>query len=292
MTRPGDHCTPIFRQQPLSSTQFHPVEEIAGDPTIGIILVCDHARNTLPAEYGDLGLPAAEFERHIAYDIGARAVTLALAERLGAPAVLSTFSRLLIDPNRGEDDPTVVMRLSDGTVIAGNHPLAPEEIAKRIERFHRPYHRAVEQAIVRSLEAGTIPLIFSVHSFTPVWRGVERPWEVALLWDSDPRLTLPLLSELRAVGHLSVGDNEPYDGALRNDTMFRHCTRRGLAHSLIEIRQDLIATQEGAIEWANLLAPMLQRINALADLHLIRHFGSRTGPVDPDPFEESMAAGR
>jgi predicted N-formylglutamate amidohydrolase len=100
-----------------------------------------------------------------------------------------------------------------------------------------------------------------------------------LLWDSDPRMTVPLLDELRAVDGLVVGDNEPYDGALRNDTMFRHCTTRGLAHSLIEIRQDLIAREAGVARWIDLLAPILQRVNALAKVHEVRHFGSRTGPV-------------
>lgn len=260
-----------------------PVELIEGDWSKGLVLTCDHARNALPAEYGSLGLPRGEFARHIAYDIGARAVTLALAERLGAPAVLSTFSRLLIDPNRGEDDPTVVMRLSDGTVIPGNHPLGEAEIENRLERFHRPYRRAVDEALDRAFAAGVVPAVFAVHSFTPQWKSFRRPWQVGLLWDSDPRFTLPMLEALRADPYLTVGDNEPYDGALKNDVMYTHCTARGLAHTLIEIRQDLIADDEGVGSWADRLAPMLERINALAELHAIRHFGSRTGPVEPRP---------
>lgn len=260
-----------------------PVETIDGDWSRGLVLTCDHARNALPAEYGSLGLPPGEFERHIAYDIGARAVTLALAERLKAPAVLSTFSRLLIDPNRGEDDPTVVMRLSDGTVIPGNHPLGEQEIENRLERFHRPYRRAVDAALDRVFAAGAVPAVFAVHSFTPQWKAFRRPWQVGLLWDSDPRFTRLLLAELRADESLTVGDNEPYDGALKNDVLYTHCTARGLAHTLIEIRQDLIADDEGVNAWADRLAPMLGRINALAELHAIRHFGSRVGPVELRP---------
>ena len=260
---------------------FNPVEMIAGDVSRGLVLLCDHACNNLPAEYGNLGLGEEAFQRHIAYDIGARDVTLALAERLGVPAVMTTFSRLLIDPNRGEDDPTIIMRLSDGTVIPGNHPISQDEIKRRIERFHRPYHMAIEALLGEALREGHVPAIFSIHSFTDQWKGVARPWEVALLWDNDPRFTLPMLQELRATQRFTVGDNEPYDGALRNDTMFRHCTARGLAHTLIEIRQDLIGTREGAMEWAELLAPMLERVNALGALHEIRHMGSRTGPVLP-----------
>jgi predicted N-formylglutamate amidohydrolase len=261
--------------------EFNPVEIVEGDFSAGILLLCDHARNALPAEYGTLGLPETEFARHIAYDIGARNVTLALAERLGIPAVMSTFSRLLVDPNRGEDDPTVVMRLSDGTVIPGNHPISAGEIERRLKRFHRPYHRAINAGIERCFAAGKAPALFSVHSFTPVWKAVARKWEVALLWDSDPRMTLPLLDALRQRTEFTTGDNEPYDGALRNDTMYRHGTRRGLAHTLIEIRQDLIGEETGAMLWAERLAPMLQAVNGLEEVHRIRHFGSRTGPVEP-----------
>lgn len=267
--------------QPQSVPEaFSPIEVIEGDPSAGLILLCDHASNALPSEYGSLGLPATEFARHIAYDIGTRDVTLALARRLGVPAVLSTFSRLLVDPNRGEDDPTVVMRLSDGTVIPGNHPITAEEVERRLERFHRPYHRAIDEMIDRCFATGRVPALFSIHSFTPVWKAVVRKWEVALLWDSDPRMTLPLLEALRNQTGFKVGDNEPYDGALRNDTMYRHATARGLAHTLIEIRQDLIGDEAGSILWAERLAPMLEAVNGLEEVHAIRHFGSRTGPVE------------
>jgi predicted N-formylglutamate amidohydrolase len=262
-----------------TESAFDPVEVVDGDYKKGLILVCDHASNALPPEYGLLGLGYDQFQRHIAYDIGARNVTLGLAGRLGVPAVMSTYSRLLIDPNRGEDDPTVVMKLSDGAIIRGNHPMDEKELQKRLERYHRPYHRAIDQAIDRGLASGTVPALFSVHSFTDRWRDVARIWEVAVLWDSDARFTRPLLEELRGAGDLIVGDNEPYDGALRNDTMFRHGTARGLAHTLIEIRQDLIRDISGADKWASRLAPMLDRINGITQLHEIRQFGSRTGSV-------------
>jgi predicted N-formylglutamate amidohydrolase len=263
------------------TSPFLPVEEISGDDSGGLLLLCDHARNELPAEYGRLGLPESAFSRHIAYDIGARCVTSGLAAALQAPAVLTTWSRLLIDPNRGEDDPTLVMRISDGAIVPGNHPISPEEIARRLDNYHRPYHRIVANRVDSMMATGNPPAIFSVHSFTPAWKGVRRPWDVAMLWDSDPRLTQALLGELRAVDGLVVGDNEPYDGALRNDTMYRHATVRGLAHGLIEIRQDLIADDAGVRRWVDLLAPMLARINALEQMHAVRHFGSRTDPVVP-----------
>jgi predicted N-formylglutamate amidohydrolase len=272
----------VATPRPASAAADFPLfTNIDGDPGKGLLIVCDHAENRLPAEYGDLGLPATEFQRHIAYDPGAAAVSRGLAAKLGVPAVLSTFSRLLIDANRGEDDPTLVMRLSDGAVVRGNAAIDAAERARRIARYHAPYHGAIEQAIERALAAGKPPALFSVHSFTPVWRGYVRPWHAGVLWDMDPRFAVPLIEALRADGDLIVGDNEPYSGALANDTMYRHATRRGLAHGLIEIRQDLIANDAGIEAWVARLAPILERLNALPDVHNVRHFGSKAGPVDP-----------
>ncbi|HEY9212267.1 MAG TPA: N-formylglutamate amidohydrolase [Ancylobacter sp.] len=260
---------------------FPAFERIDGSLETGLLIICDHASNALPAEYGSLGLPQAELERHIGYDIGAAAVTRALAGFLGCPAVLSCYSRLLIDPNRGEDDPTLVMRLSDGAVVPGNRYVDAIEVEHRLEAFHRPYHNAIEAEIDRALDAGIAPAILSMHSYTPVWRGVPRPWHAALLWDADERFTRPLIEALAAPGDLIVGDNEPYDGALRNDCLYRHGTARGLAHTLLEIRQDLIADIPGQLDWAQRLAGVLPTILELPELHQRRSYGSRTGPVPP-----------
>ena len=163
---------------------FAPFEIVEGDRGGGLVLLADHARRDLPEEYGDLGLPATEFDRHIAYDIGVEMVTRKLAALTGAPAVLAGFSRLLIDPNRGEDDPTLIRQLYDGTIVPANYPMAPEERERRLDRFYRPYHDAVG-AMIASVAAssGHAPLIFSVHSFTPVMQGYVRPWQVGVLWD-------------------------------------------------------------------------------------------------------------
>lgn len=261
---------------------FAPFERVPGGHDRAILL-CDHAANLLPARYGSLGLDPAEFERHIAYDIGARAVTLGLARRLGATAVLSRFSRLLIDPNRGEDDPTLVMRLSDRTIIPGNRHVDAAERERRLDLFHRPYHRAIDEAVEAALAAGSVPAIVSIHSFTPRWWEVERKWHVGILWDADPRLPLPLIEALAREGDLHVGDNEPYDGALRGDTLHRHATRRGLAHALVEIRQDLIGDQAGAAYWADRLAAILDDLLKRPEMHRIEAHGSRTGAVDIQP---------
>ncbi|MDQ2634355.1 MAG: N-formylglutamate amidohydrolase, partial [Pseudomonadota bacterium] len=216
---------------------FAPFEIVDGDRSRGVVLVADHARRDLPEEYGDLGLPAAEFDRHIAYDIGVERVTRKLAELAGAPAVLAGFSRLLIDPNRGEDDPTLIRQLYDGTVVPANYPMVAEERERRLDRFYRPYHDAVG-AMIASVAAasGRAPFILSVHSFTPVMQGYIRPWQVGVLWDLDDRVARPLIDMLAEDPLLTVGDNEPYDGALRGDTMYRHAIVNGFAHALVEIR--------------------------------------------------------
>lgn len=259
---------------------FQAFEKIDGDTAKGLVLLADHARRALPPEYGTLGLPASEFERHIAYDIGVEAVTRGLARRLGVPAVLCGFSRLLIDPNRGEDDPTRIMQLSDGAVVPGNHPMTAEERELRVERFWRPYHAAVTAALDEVTAAtGKAPLVVSIHSFTPAWKGRPRPWHAGILWDSDPRAVEPVIAALREDPDLVVGDNEPYDGALRGDTMFTHCIVPGFPHVLIEVRQDLIAGEAGQAAWVDRLAPILDAVNALPDIHEVKHFGSRTGPI-------------
>jgi len=263
------------------SVLFAPFELIEGARDAGMLLLADHAGRELPEEYGSLGLSRSEFDRHIAYDIGVEPLTRRLAELTGAPALMARFSRLLIDPNRGEDDPTLIRQLYDGTVIAGNYPLAQEERERRLDRFYRPYHDAVGALIASVAEAtGHAPFILSVHSFTPQMQGRRRPWHAGVLWDLDDRAARPLITMLSAEPGLTIGDNEPYDGALRGDTMFRHCIVNGFAHALIEVRQDLIADEAGVEAWAQRLAPMLDAINARADIHKVKRYGSRTGPVD------------
>lgn len=274
---------PSARQDESSASQvqasetFPPVESIAGRTDAGVLFLCDHASNAIPPEYGTLGLPPGEFNRHIAYDIGAAEVTRALARHFDAPAILTCFSRLLIDANRGGDDPTLVMRISDGSLIPGNARAEAAEIESRRRRFWQPYREAVRRQIDAMCASGPLPAIVSLHSFTPAWRGTPRPWQVGLLWDNDGRLAQALLEELETAGHRNIGDNEPYDGALVGDTMYEHGTARGLAHVLIELRQDLIATEENAQDWAMKLAPPLAKALARAEIHRIEHYGSRAG---------------
>jgi len=265
---------------------FQPVARVNAQAGGKVVLVCDHASNALPEPYGSLGLPPQDLERHIGWDIGAADVTRRLAEKLDAPAVLSGFSRLLIDPNRGADDPTLVMKLSDGAVIPGNRDADAEEVAHRRAAYWQPYQDAIASTITRVMSGGAAPVILSVHSFTPVWRGVPRPWHAGILWDKDPRLAHALLSGLRLEKGLVVGDNEPYTGRLKGDTMYRNGTQLGLAHAIVEIRQDLIDTHHGAEEWAERLAQIVrQAVEHHPKLNEVRHFGSHTDSEQAEAAE-------
>jgi predicted N-formylglutamate amidohydrolase len=233
-------------------------EAIPGTAGSRLLLLCDHASNALPP--GGLGLDPILTATHIAHDIGAAAVTRTLAAAYGAPAFLGAWSRLLIDLNRGADDPTVVMKLSDGSIIPGNAHADAAEVARRIAAFHAPYHAAIAVALN---DMARDAVVISIHSFTPAWKGRPRPWEVGVLYDRDRRLADPLMRRLSEAG-FTVGDNEPYSGALEGDTLYQHGTLRGLPHALIEIRQDLIASDEMAQAFAMRLTPILDA--ALSDL--------------------------
>ncbi len=228
------------------------------------LITCDHASNHVPDDVngGDLGLPPAEMGRHIAFDIGAAGVTRHLADLLGAPAILSQFSRLVIDPNRGEDDPTLVMRVYDHTIIPANRQIGADEITRRRDACYRPYHAALADLAARQDDT----LIVAVHSFTPRLNGRHpRPWHVGILYDDrQPKLSQALLARLNAEPDLCVGENEPYAGHLEGDAIDRHAIKPGRDNTLIELRHDLIDTEEGQRAWAARLAPIL--MDCLSDL--------------------------
>lgn len=240
---------------------------VEGDWTGGLLLICDHARNSIPRHYDNLGLSASDMVRHIAYDIGMEALTRRLADILGVPAVLSTFSRLLIDPNRGEDDPTVLMRISDGAVVPGNRYADAAEKERRLSLYHRPYHQAISASIDHMMASGQSPILISLHSFTPVWRGFVRPWHTGVMWDRDARVPKLLIAALKQGGDLIVGDNEPYTGELTGDTMNRHGTCRGISHGLLEVRQDLVGDPAGVDHWAARLAPIFEHLLTVDGLY-------------------------
>jgi predicted N-formylglutamate amidohydrolase len=251
-------------------------ELIAGSTGTKIIFLCDHASNFIPDELESLGLEQHIFERHIAYDIGVAELTRGLAAHFDAPAVLSQFSRLLIDPNRGLDDPTLIMRLSDGAVIPRNSQLDDSERQDRLQRFYHPYHLAITAVIDQALAEGNIPVLISIHSFTQAWKGIPRPWHAGILWDKDPRLAQPLIEALADQGDIVVGNNQPYSGALYGDCLHRHGTGRGLAHGLVEVRQDLIGDSAGIKDWLERLVRSIETTMGAKDLHKIIHYGSHS----------------
>jgi len=219
------------------------------------LITCDHARNTVPPDLGGtLGLPDADMARHIAFDPGAAGVVTALADALDAPAILTNFSRLVIDPNRGEDDPTLLMRLYDGSVIPGNRTAGAAEKERRLQAYYRPYHDALAALAARRDDT----VIVSVHSFTRQLRSrPSRPWHIGILHGYDRRLSDPLITLLEAEPDLVVGRNQPYPGHLPGDAIDRHALHRGRHNTLIELRNDLIDTEATQAAWGRRLAPML-----------------------------------
>jgi predicted N-formylglutamate amidohydrolase len=228
------------------------------------LVTCDHATNRVPVEVGggSLGIAAEDMARHIAYDVGALGVARALGVLLESPVVASDFSRLVIDPNRGEDDPTLVMKLYDGTIVPANRHVDAAEVERRLETLYRPYHAAYAQLAARRPDT----VILAVHSFTPCLKArAPRPWHVGVLYGhNDAQLSLALLDRLAQETDLCIGDNEPYAGHLPGDAIDRHAIVPGRHNTLIEVRNDLIGTEAEQQAWAERLAPSLR--DALAKL--------------------------
>lgn len=241
-----------------------------------MLLVCDHASRRIPRALGELGLDQAARDTHLAWDIGAGELTRRLAKRLDAPAVLHTYSRLVVDCNRSLDDPTAFLCEGDGRRIPGNENLGEAARRARVEACYWPYHEAVAAEIGRLSSGERVPALIAIHSFTPVLDGAGRDWDVGVLWDKDPRIPLPLIEAFRRETSLTVGDNEPYSGRSPADfTIDHHAEPAGLPHTGLEIRQDHLIEEAGIERWAERLArafgPILdnealyRRLAAVAD---------------------------
>jgi predicted N-formylglutamate amidohydrolase len=227
------------------------------------LLTSDHFGRAIPKRLGDLGLPSSELTRHIASDIGIAGVARALSAHLDAHLIAQAYSRLVIDCNRPFTSSSSIPLMSEATTVPGNEGLTREAVAARRREVFEPYHLHITEVIDRRLREGMPTVLVSLHSFTPVYAGIKRPWHVGTLYQSDTRLPPLLLKGLRARADLVVGDNEPY--AVSNETDYTipvHGEARGLMNTGIEIRQDLISDQAGEAEWAERLAAIFGEIEA------------------------------
>jgi predicted N-formylglutamate amidohydrolase len=245
----GEEVPPVFEDNLAGRSPF--------------LLTCDHYGRLIPRMLGDLGLPESELSRHIAWDIGIAGVADALSKHLGAHLIAQRYSRLVIDCNRPPATASSIPRISEATVIAGNEGLGRGAAELRREAIFDPYHRRIAEVIEQRLRDGVPTVLVSLHSFTPVYAGVERPWHIGTLYHRDTRLPALLLKLLRAEADLVVGDNEPYAVSDETDyTIPVHGEARGLMNTGIEIRQDLIADQAGQKQWAERLARIFGEIEA------------------------------
>lgn len=243
----------------MAQTGGDSVDYVVGRSHERLLLIADHASNRLPPGM-DLGIPSELLDDHIAVDIGAGPLTRALALRLGCPAILGAWSRLVVDLNREADEPNVIPASSDGRTIPGNELLAPEDRAERIERFWMPYHAFIE----RQMDAVPPAMLVGIHSFTPQLASrpdERRPWQVGILYNRDDRAAAAAIELLRHAG-VVTGDNQPYSGQELNATMNRHAEARGIPYLGIEVRQDLIADAAGVEEWAGRLAPVILHVGS------------------------------
>lgn len=236
----------------------HPVRVSNPEGTAPFLLVSDHAGRRRPERLGDLGVPEAEWSRHIARDIGIKRVGALLARALDAPLIEQRYSRLVIDCNRRPGHPTSIAAMSEATPVPGNTGILPEERRARETEILAPYQAAIAAAIARRSAAGRRTVLVALHSFTPVYAGVARPWHAGILHGEHAGYARRALSLLQAEPDLVVGDNEPYSlTAVSDYTVPLHAWSAGLENVELEIRQDLIAKAAGQAEWAGRIARLL-----------------------------------
>jgi predicted N-formylglutamate amidohydrolase len=247
----------------LGAEDVPPVLEKNAAGRSPFLLTSDHYGRRLPKALGDLGVSEGELARHIAWDIGIAGVAEALSDHLDAHLIAQRYSRLVIDCNRPPAVASSIPVLSEATTIPGNEGLSPEGAARRRREIFDPYHARIGEVIDGRMHDARPTVLVALHSFTPVYAGVARPWHIGTLYHRDTTLPPLLLRALRAEGDLVVGDNEPYAVSDITDyTIPLHGEARGLANTGIEIRQDLIADRSGQQQWAERLARILRGIEA------------------------------
>jgi predicted N-formylglutamate amidohydrolase len=251
----------------LGTDDVPPVREFNAGGRSPFFLTCDHYGRLIPRALGDLGLPESELVRHIAWDIGIAGVAESLSQQLDAHLIVQRYSRLVIDCNRPPHVASSIPLISEATTVPGNEGISKEAAAVRRAEIFDPYHRRIDDIIDARREAGMPTVLVSLHSFTPVYAGIARPWHIGTLYHRDTHLPPLLLKALHAEGDLVVGDNEPY--AVNDETDYTipvHAEARGLINTGIEIRQDLIGDPAGEKSWADRLARILSEIEPLLGL--------------------------
>jgi predicted N-formylglutamate amidohydrolase len=235
------------------------VEVLRAGAASPFFLTCEHAGKLFPKCLGTLGVGPHDLERHITYDIGAAGVARGLSRRLDAHLVLQTYSRLVVDCNRSPSAEDFITTVSETTEVPGNRNVSEQQAKARGDAIFHPYHDAIAAALDERQASGRMTVLVAVHSCTPVFHGVSRPWHVGVLYEHDPRFALILLDLLKDEGHLCIGDNEPYFMTSDKDYAVPvHGQKRGIPHVELEIRQDLIASEAGQEEWAKFLAGTLR----------------------------------
>lgn len=226
-----------------------------------LVLTCDHASNFVPAEYGALGLSEAQLSQHIGWDPGALAVARGMSAKLDSALIETRISRLVLDCNRPLDAPDLISEVSETTVVPGNRSLSAADRKARIARCWTPFHDAVDAVLDDRADAGLASWLVSVHSFTPVYKGVHRPWHIGIIHDEDTRLAAPLIEALEKLPGIAVGVNQPYAPADRvYFTLEKHARPRGLPCAMIEIRNDEIRDETGQEKWAAVLAGIFAKL--------------------------------
>jgi predicted N-formylglutamate amidohydrolase len=259
---PSNHPDHTIRGLPLIGPDDPPpfalLLEHGGAPAL---VVCDHASRAFPRSLNRLGLPELPSWQHIAWDIGAAELARGISSALDAPAVLAGYSRLVVDCNRRPDDPEAFREVSDGWMIPGNQSLTDAERRVRLGSLFDPYHEAIAAMLGAFRARDVVPLLVSVHTFTPVMGGEPRPWHVGVLWDKDEATARRMLDGLRDVEGLVVGDNEPYSGKHPSDyTVEQHAESAGLPHVCLEVRQDQLESPAGTERWVRILAKLVDQL--------------------------------
>lgn len=244
-----------------------PCEVINENGKAKCLILCDHASNRIPEKLNNLGLDEKALKSHFALDIGAGPLTRLVSDMLDAPAVMASYSRLVVDCNRRLDHPTAFVASGEGRPVPGNVTMSEQDRAMRVDEIYVPYHNKIDEMVRRFTDNGVVPVIFSIHTFTKMFFKQVRPWEIGFLWVQDDRVPAPMMTYFREKG-FTVGDNEPYDARiLRGTSVNHHADAKKLPNALVEIRNDLVETEEDITRWAEMLSDSLREVLKDESIH-------------------------